>query len=118
MKEFNGIDRVKQFEIEAAMDYRGWSDKIPFLSFPEGWSVRITPPFAGALVRFQVKKGKHGWVSVYFDGYENLGFFGGPYWEVYPDLKDDVSRFALGEEKKMIRKISAILARQNRRKQR
>lgn len=53
---------------------------------------KAIPPFGGALVRYRVKDTATGkTVSVYLDCYDLLGYFGSPYWEVYP-CGEDVGR--------------------------
>ena len=60
--------------IESKEEWRSkWVKEIPYLHFDADWEVKIIPPFAGALARFIVKKGDKA-VSVYFDGYSQLGF--------------------------------------------
>ena len=52
---------------------RKWSSEIPALHFEKEWDVKIIPPFGGAVIRFHINhNGKH--VSVYFDGYSELGY--------------------------------------------
>lgn len=77
--------------------------------FKEEWDVKIIPPFAGAIIRFVVRH-KNKIVSVYFDGYSNLGFVYDeqgqpiPYWEAYP-INSDIMRYELGEENTMLKDI-------------
>ena len=52
---------------------RGWGARIPALHFEKEWDVKIIPPFGGAVIRFYINyNGKH--VSVYLDGYSELGY--------------------------------------------
>ena len=101
------IDRCK---IERHEQWREWIDKIPKLSFPERWLVQVIPPFAGAMARFQVFHGE-GRVSVYLDCYERLGYFGGPYWEVYP-VDGDVGRVAIDDAAGLLELIEQSLSEQ------
>lgn len=58
---------------EQIHDFRGWIEKLPVFHFDKEWNVKIIPPFAGAVIRFTIDyKNKH--VSVYFDGYSELGY--------------------------------------------
>jgi len=76
---------LEYMRVSELLDFWGWGQKLPFLSFPVDWEVKIIPPFNGALARFLVrKKGTDKIVSVYFDAYNRLGVYSGPYWEVYP----------------------------------
>ncbi len=78
------IDRTTScFKTEELMEYHKWIKEIPYISFPKGWRVQISPPFAGALVRFRVEHNNK-YISVYLDAYEHLGYYGKPYWEIYP----------------------------------
>jgi hypothetical protein len=89
-----------------------WRMKLPYLSFPPDWEIRIIPPSVSAIIRFHVRKKetlKDDWISIYFDGYNNLGFATGPYWEIYPNNEGDNQRFLLGEEKEMIEAIQEAL---------
>ena len=90
-----------------------WHTSLPFLNFPAHWRIRICPPSVGAIVRFLVEKQSdpsdtNKTVSVYFDGYNNLGHWSGPYWEIYP-YKNDTARFLLGEEVEMLATIEEAL---------
>lgn len=84
-------------EMEKEFEWRAWSQKIPFIPFPKGWEVQIIPPFCAAIVRFRVNTPKRKGISVYLDGYEQLGHFGEPHWEVYPDVEGNNSRFAMND---------------------
>lgn len=85
-----------------------WKDKIPFLPFKDGWEVKPVPAFFGAVVRFQVqhKDIKDFRVSVYLDCYEKLGYFGGPYWEVYP-VGSDTARYSIEDTEGVISAIDS-----------
>lgn len=97
------------YEYDRVMDTRGWGRRIPFLDFPEGWKIKVIPPFGGAVIRFLVSEDGESWVSIYMDGYENLGYFGGePYWEVYP-VDGDVGRVELDETDALLEMIGESL---------
>lgn len=95
---------LKRIEIENADDYKGWIGKIPFIEFPRDWRVQIIPPFGGAIVRFRVKLPNSNTKSVYLDGYDRLGCYGEPYWEVYP-VGDDVGRCDMNDIKTLLQLI-------------
>jgi hypothetical protein len=83
--------RIQQrSSIETNDQWREWSERIPFIQFPPEWEVRIVPPYGGAVARFYVRYGNNQ-CSVYLDCYDRLGYFGAPYWEVYP-IDNDVAR--------------------------
>lgn len=80
------MDRWKaSIGCDKAFDWTRWTKEVPEIEFPQGWKIKIIPPFAGAVVRFRVNLPEHeDSVSIYLDCYEQLGCFGQPYWEVYP----------------------------------
>lgn len=87
------MEKIDRYGIEEAQDWRGWCKRIPAINFKQEWDVKIIPPFSGAMVRFIVEyNGKS--ASVYLDCFDALGYFGAPYWEVYP-VGDDVGRVAM-----------------------
>lgn len=93
-------------EMEKTFEWKKWTDEIPFIKFPKDWEVKIIPPFAGAVVRFLVNTPKRKRISVYLDCYENLGYFGGPHWEVYPDKDDNNARFAMSDTEGLLKCIA------------
>jgi hypothetical protein len=101
---------MKRIEIETAEKWRMQTLEMPYLKFKPDWEVKIIPPFCGATVRFVVKK-PHSEkdVSVYLDMFSNLGFFGSPYWEIYPTADGETWRCALGCEDELIAEIDKAL---------
>lgn len=81
--------------VEKAFEWRKWADKIPFIKWPSDWEVKAVPPFTGAIIRYIVKTPKAE-VSIYLDCYDMLGYFGQPYWEVYP-VHDNNERCAMND---------------------
>lgn len=75
-------------KLEELLGWRKWDEEIPFIHWPGDWSVKAIPPVTGAVVRYKVKKPGDKIVSVYLDCYDILGFFGEPYWEIYPHNND------------------------------
>lgn len=107
---------IQRYMIEDREKWREWMLKIPALSFPKRWQITITPPFAGAMARFLVTTDKMApgdGVSVYLDVYENLGYFGRPYWEVYP-YKGDTGRCAMEETEHLLRMIKSSIGESER----
>lgn len=100
---------IKRFEIERDEDWRKICAEIPALKFPPDWSVRIIPPFAGAVARFIASKNNKT-VSVYCDWYDNLGYFGAPHWEAFP-IDDSNKRFALENVEELIADIDKELSK-------
>lgn len=97
--------RMRRLKIENEQNWREDIDTIPWLQFPSDWKVRIIPPFADAVVRFQVTlpSGKH--KSIYLDSREALGYYGGPYWEVYP-VQGDVGRCDREDAEELMKMIA------------
>ena len=100
--------------IEIEECWKQWAKDIPSLNFDSDWNVKIIPPFANALIRFCVEKnGKS--VSVYFDGYSQLGYMVDendepiPYWEVYTSDDDYPHRYLMNETTELIDYIRNVL---------
>lgn len=92
------------------MEHEKWRKEIPYLQFPADWSVQITPPFAGAVVRFRIKK-DNAEVSIYLDCYDRLGCYGSPYWEVYPH-HDDTFRCDMTDTESLLKAITESITQQ------
>ncbi len=90
--------------------FREIGKDMPFLRFKDGWEVAVIWPFGGAAVRFIVKKGDAR-VSVYADFDESLGYYGEPYWEVYPH-DGDTWRGPLADGAGLIEAISVSIGQQ------
>lgn len=91
------------WEYSQTMEHSKWVKEIPYLKFPSDWEVQISPPFAGAVVRFRIKsKGKD--ISIYLDCYDTLGCVGQPYWEIYPH-NNDTYRCYLNETEELLKEI-------------
>ena len=90
-------EKLKRYHVEQQQDWKGEIVRIPWLHFRGDWQVRIIPPFADAVIRFQVVLPSGTLKSVYMDSRNSLGFWGSdmntpePYWEVYP-YQGDVGR--------------------------
>ena len=83
-------------EMEKEFEWMKWCNEIPFIKWPADWEVKPIPPFAGAVIRYWINTPR-GKISVYLDCYENLGYFGEPHWEVYPDKAGENSRFKMAD---------------------
>lgn len=91
---------IDRYKIEAEEKWREWSEKVPAIKFDAGWSVKVIPPFAGAMARFLVEaNGKS--ASVYLDCHNALGYMDGAYWEVYP-VDEDTSRCLIDEADELL----------------
>ena len=105
---------VERYNMEDSLEWRKWVDKIPFLTLPN-WEIKPIPPFAGALVRFQFKKGDKT-VSGYLDVTNSLGIWTDdagdpePYWEIYPAADGDTFRCALDQTFALEHAIAEALA--------
>lgn len=97
--------QITGIKLEKKMGYQEAVPKMPFLSFPDNYEIAVIPPFSGAMARFYVrKKGTKGRLSVYADFHDLLGFFNGPYWEVFP-YQGDVFRCKIDEPEKLMKAI-------------
>ena len=103
-------DFNKVYEVERIMEYKKWCGEIPHITFPNDWQVQVIPPFAGAVVRFKIKKGDAS-VSIYLDCYDRLGCYGQPYWEVYPH-ENDVFRCDMEDTETLLKAIAESIAEQ------
>lgn len=86
---------LERCKIEETEGWREWVKKVPEITFRPEWAVKVIPPFSGAMVRFVVRLGENT-ASVYLDCHNALGYFDGPYWEVYP-VDEDVGRVAMDD---------------------
>ncbi len=102
---------VDRADVERAENWREIMGQMPDLEFPSGWRVAVIPPFSGAVARFVVKQGDAR-VSVYADWFENLAYYGEPYWEIYP-YHEDVWRCPIADAGALIDAIAESLAVQN-----
>ena len=87
------------------MESDKWVYEIPSLKFNNDLEVKVIPPFSGAVVRFIISK-DDARVSVYLDCYDNLGYYGSPYWEIYPAVDGDVFRCDMKETKELLHAIN------------
>ena len=101
---------AKVHEVEILMEYAKWRQKMPTLKFNSDWDVCIMPPIGGAIVRFVVEKAEAS-VSIYLDCYDNLGYYGEPYWEIYP-YNSDVFRCDMNDTKSLLEAISESINNQ------
>ena len=99
-------------DCERLQEYRKWRTKIPPLHFEKEWSVRIIPPFGGALIRFAIDyNSKH--ISVYFDGYSELAWMCDkndnpiPYFEYFDG--EEAHRYFMNETEQMMADIKEFL---------
>jgi hypothetical protein len=92
---------VDRYKLEEEEQWRDWINKIPTIKFPKEWNIKIIPAFGGAMARFMVQVTDKASVSVYLDVYDRLGFFGSPYWEVYP-VDDDCYRIPMNNTNELI----------------
>lgn len=106
MEDFLLVERYSQI-----MEHSKWKKEIPYIQFPADWQVQISPPFAGAVVRFRVKK-DNAEVSIYLDCYNRLGYYSKPYWEVYPH-EGDVYRCDMLDTNSLLKAIARSIEQQN-----
>lgn len=103
-------DWMLSSKMEEAFEWRKWVKEIPYLMFPADWEVKAVPPFAGAIIRYHIKRGE-AFVSVYLDCYDRLGFMGEPYWEIHP-YDDDCWRTTIDKTSELLEAIETALQQQ------
>ena len=104
MRDFETSMAIAKYD--SLQETRKWMRELPYLHFKQEWNVRIIPPFGGAIIRFYIDYNeKH--VSVYFDGYDELGFVGEPYFELYDG--EECYRYLMNEHEEMMRDIEKHL---------
>jgi len=102
---------IARHEIEASEEWRKWIEQIPALQFKPEWCVKVIPPFGGAMARFWIDCGE-AHCSVYLDCHEAIGYYGSPYWEVYP-VDGDVGRVAIHDAAGLIELIDQSISEQS-----
>lgn len=113
------VNLLKRLEIESSEKWMEWREKIPFLKIPSDCEVKVNPPFAGALIRFVVRKNNRE-VSVYLDVNNSLGYYDleeTPYWEIFllsqTDALNsnykDIERFELNDVHGLLNGIKSLL---------
>jgi len=102
---------VKLYEAQDELYCREWAAEIPFFKLPPHISIAVIPSFAGALARFLLRnETTKKEVSIYFDAYNFLGFYGEqPYWELFPNLEGDTSRYEMLKVDELIDEAIIIL---------
>lgn len=94
-----------------------WAKEVPYIAWPAHWLVTAVPPFAGAIIRYRIKlRRMKDFISVYLDCYDKLGFYGSPYWEIYPDENGDCHRCGINEVDELLEEIEKALERKRRMK--
>lgn len=82
---------------------------LPRIALPDGIAMQMLPANVGAMARIVLWKGDQR-LSIYFDTLDRLGSMGQPYYELYPNLGGDTSRYLVGEEDQMAEEIARIFA--------
>lgn len=104
-------DAMLLYKAEEAFEWRKWQHEIPYIKWPADWLVKAVPPFAAAVIRYNIKTPNCDFVSVYLDCYDQLGAMGEPYWEVYP-VDGDCERCLLSETEKLLDAIKRAGAKE------
>lgn len=94
--------------IEEIYEWEKWQEEIPYLNFKPEWKVKVVPPFRGAIARFYVDYNDN-FVSIYLDCYNELGYVGQPYWEIYPNYQNENERFYINETDELLEAIDKSL---------
>lgn len=103
MKELQ--TKIERYAIEEREDWRSFIGTMPFIQFPADWAIQVVPPFAGAIALFRVRLPSGSVKSIYFDAFGALGFFDGPYWEVYP-VQGENQRCSAADVTELLRLIA------------
>ena len=110
MRDLNDMMIISKYE--SLQECRKWCGRLPAFNFDKKWDVQIIPPFGGAIIRFCIKYNDKQ-VSVYFDGYSELGYMVDendepvPYFEYYDGT--DCHRYYMHESEKMMDDIRGFL---------
>lgn len=110
-EEANKIFKILNIshELTELAEWREWSEVIPYLQLDPRLELKVVPPFSGALIRFLVRnKETKEVVSIYLDGYNLLGYYEKPYWEMYP-YENDVFRCGIQEIDLLVENIEEVL---------
>lgn len=99
-----------RYKIEDAQKWREEIVTMPFIQFPTDWQIQVIPPFGDAVVRFRVRRADGEERSIYLDSRCSLGYWEGPYWEVYP-YRGDTGRCDKEDIPELLRMIGDIQER-------
>lgn len=92
------------YEYSREMKHEKYMREVPYLKFDADWEIKVLLPFAGAMLRFMVKK-QDVEISVYLDCFGNLGAVSHPYWEIYPAENGDCFRCDMSDTDSLINEI-------------
>lgn len=79
---------------------------------PKWIRIKVYWPFGGAFARamFYEAGVKENYISAYLDVTDELGYMQKPYFEIYPNMDGDCSRFLMDEQDRMYAEIVKTLA--------
>lgn len=103
------------FQLSKIYEWDYWREHIPYIQFLSEWKVKAIPPTGGAIIRYNIKDSNDGWVSIYLDCYNNLGFREHPYWELFP-YKGDCFRCDINETDVLLEAIKESFDQQKNKK--
>ena len=81
-----GLNVIERSNVERDESWRELSNEIPFIKFKAHWEVRVIPPWAFALARFNVRdssKEDKRYCSIYLDCFTMMDDLNGSFWEVF-----------------------------------
>ena len=107
-------DMIALCNIAREYEWDRWSEEIPYINWPSEWEVKAIPPFITGIIRYNVRlKGKPDTrVSIYLDCYDQAGYVGKPYWEIYPH-EGDCFRCLMNETDELLEAIGQSLEEQD-----
>ena len=95
------MSTIQRYKLEQEENWNEIIPRIPSIHFDPRMEVKLIPPFAGAIARFYIEYKQQHICSVYLDWYGTLGLSNEPYYELYPDLENDTSRYLLQDIEKL-----------------
>ena len=107
MKSLNDKSYNMRLNLEISEQWRLFIDTIPALKFPPEVTVKIIPPFGGAIARF-ILSYKDKTISVYLDAFSRLGAMDEIYWEAYP-INGDIDRYIMEDTRGLMQAINTEL---------
>lgn len=120
-KESKHLERCEaSAKMYTAFEWDKYMSTIPEITFPDGWRIKIIPPYAGAIIRF-IASFKNKEISVYLDGFHMLGVYSFkseervPYWEAYP-INGDTFRCDMKDVNELIHAMKEEFNNNNKQK--
>jgi len=113
VNDYRRIDALST--ISVLFEWDKWRQEIPYIKFKRDWEVRAIPPVICGIIRYNIRHTKieNSFVSIYLDCYDLVGFYGGPYWEVYP-VGGDCERVGIMDTESLIKAVTKSFREQKK----